>query len=382
PTQWTVNGRVMSAADAIERLRTASTEVQVRATVTGEWAEEIGATFWDIPEVTVAGESEACPRGWLVEVEYMSSRREVIRREILFTSEILPLTAGGDGGIARVTDLREGDVIRAATLGGFGLTSDDPVSTTRVHRMQVARNWVSGNVAEVSVLHQAGDLLFVFELDDGTEVNLWRGSFLGAGGDMTLNDLYHASWVTFALGFDGCVRRVLEARVEGTKSKYVKLLTVEHVTDGSHIRESLLVVDEAGEAVAYQLAFPALWALFVDDSLELRQDRLVQIQVNDAGKCEDVVSWVEEEPLPGSFVVVFVDVAERFVILRRASTSGLNTADAQSGGLEEDVLVAVDAAVYTADGDYVGVESLAIGQKVRLYLDDAGDVAHIETDWQ
>lgn len=382
PTRWTLNGRVLSPEDAMQRLSAFADAVQVWVTARGEWASGIDALVWDVHEVMVAGEAEEGPGGWLVQVEYMSSRREVIRRDILFGSRALPLAPGGDAGIALVTDLREGDVIRAATIGAFGMAADDPVSTSRLYRMQVSRNLVSGNVEEVSVLHEAGDLLFVFDLSDGTEVTLRRGSFLGAHGDMSLNDLYHASWVTFALGFDGSARRALEARVEGTKSKYVKLLTVEHVTDGAHIRESLLVVDEAGEAVAYQLAFPALWALFVDDSLELRRDRLVQIQINDAGRCEGVVSWVEEEPLSGAFVVVFVDAAESFVILRRTSASVLHASESEPESPGEDVLVAVDAGVYTSQGDYAGVQSLRVGQKVRLYRDDRGDVAHIEVDVQ
>ncbi len=378
-TRWVINGRMLSQADALRKLSAAADAVEVRVSAREEWAEEIEALVWDVPEVTVAGEAEETPGGWLLPIEYMSPRREVIRREILFGFQVLPVALDGDGEIARVDDLQKGDVIRAATGGAFGMASDDPVSASRLYRIQARRNVVSGTVEQVSVLHEEGDLLFIFELEDGTEVRLRRGGFLGAEFDMSLNDLYHASWVTFALGFDGYARRALEARVEGTKSKYVKLLTVEHVTEDGYIRESLLVVDEAGEAVAYQLAFPALWALFVDDSLELRRDRLVQIEVNDAGRCEDVLSWVEEEPLSGTFVVVFVDAAESFVMVRRTSASVLHSSSDQPDS-GEDVLVAVDAAVYTSDGKYVGVESLKIGQKVWIYRDDAGDVAHIEVE--
>ena len=378
-TRWLINGRMLSQADALRKLSAAGEAVEVRVSAREDWAEEIEALVWDVPEVTVAGEAVQTPGGWLLPIEYMSARREVIRREILFGWQALPLTAGGDGEIARVDDLQKGDVMRAATGGAFGMGPDDPVSASRLYRVQVRRNIVSGSVEQVSVLHEEGDLLFVFELEDGTKVRLRRGGFLGAESDMSLNDLYHASWVTFALGFDGYARRALEARVEGTKSKYVKLLTVEHVTENDHIRESLLVVDEAGEAVAYQLAFPALWALFVDDSLELRRDRLVQIEVNDAGKCEGVLSWVEEDPLSGTFVVVFVDAAESFVMVRRTSASILHTSsDSPDSG--DDVMVAVDAAVYTSGGKYVGVASLKIGQTVWIYKDDAGDVALIEVE--
>lgn len=374
-TEWQLNGRDVN----VERVLRLVGGVNPGVTVTarGEWAERVEILLWDGPELIVKGEPESAGGGWTVPVQYIAEGGGIESRNLAFRSEQLPLPAGSQGDVRRVDQLQEGDVLRIASIGGWGLGEGDTVASDRLHRIEVLRSVVSGGVEEVRVFQEEGDLLFIFDLDDGTQVYLRRDRFLGAPGDMTLNDLYHADHITFALGFDGYARRVTEARVSGTRTKYVRILTLTLRDDGQVIRDAYLVVDDGGEAVTYELVHPSLWALFIDDELEVRRGSVVQIRINEQGKCEGVITWVNDKPIPAEYMVVHVDPDEKIVTLRRLS-SEYDISQARDLEIDDSILVAVEPAVYSAQGHYHGIEVLEVGQRVHLYRDDRGDIANIE----
>ena len=375
-TRWQLNGWNLSATQALDRL-TAHTDTvaQVEAMARSDWAEEIEALMWD-SVVHVLTLPKMVEGNWEFEAALLAEDG-IETRTMTFSRDTLPIVEQEVDGPSRVSELRPGDQLQVATSGGAGFPEDEPISGDRLYRVRVSGLTIEGSVARVEVSHYEGDLKFLFVLEDGSEIPLMRGEFLGGPNDMTLNDLYHADEIKFALRSDGYAIKALDARVAGTRSKYVKILTVWNVGEGGRIRYSYLVVDEAGDAVTYQLAHPSLWAVFIDDDLEVKTDRLVRIEVNEAGKCEGVVSWVEEEPVTGQYMVVFTDPEEKWVTLRRVRLSTVSSTETPEPP-ENEVLVAMEAAVYSSDGAYLGLSALEIGQRVQIFLDEAdSEVAKI-----
>lgn len=374
-TEWRLNGREVGV-ERVLHFSAGGVTPEVTVTVRGEWAERVDVMLWDGPEFIVEGAAEPDAQGWMVPVQYLGDDGTIVTRTLTLRSEELPLSADSQDGVTRVEELQQGDVLRIASTGARGIGEGASVGAERVYRVEILRSVVAGTVEDVRVFHDDGDLLFVFDLADGSQVHLRRDRFFGAPNNMTLNDLYHADHITFTLGFDGFVRRVTQARVSGTRTKYVRILTLTLRDDGTVVRDAYLVVDDGGKAVTYELVHPSLWALFIDDDLEVRRGNLVQISINEQGKCKGVVTWVDESAVPAEYMVFHVDTHEKMVTLRRLSTGDIGLMKDME--MDASVLVAVEAAVYSPEGHYLGIESLEVGQRVRLYRDDRGDIGHIE----
>jgi|GEM_PF-3803576 len=383
-TTWRLNGARVSTSTALDRLSSAldrDDDIEVQLAARGDWIEDIDAHFWDTEMYVLTEPEQQVDGQWRVPVGVVSEGR-IERRKIHFPPETLP-EIESPKNMQTAGDFKPGHAIFAATRGGSGIDEGEVVDSALFLRMSISERVRSGEVANVEAVHDNGELHFSFELEDGTTVWLSREHLIDIPGDVTLNELYRAEYLSLIEGHDGSVVSVLDARIAGPRSKYVRILAVWKIEVGAQVRSAYIVVDEAGEAVTYEFSHPSRWSLFVDDDLEMKQDRLVRLAVDDAGKCEGVVSWVAEDPLPGEYVVSYVQEEEGLVTVRQvrdANSDAIPLDDPTDRERHREVLMAMDAVAYTPGGEYVAPESLRVGERVRVYLDEEdGAVALLET---
>ncbi len=379
-TTWQLNGADVPLDRAVERLQTSlehERDVHVQLVARGDLIEELEAESWDA-ELYVLSEPEPLDPGWRVPVGYVHEGG-IERREIRFATDAMP-PAEFPADLQSPDQLRPGHAITAAIRGGVGVGEEDPVQSTLFHRVRVSDRIHSGEVERVEADHDDdNELYFTYRLQNSDTISLSREHLLDAPRDLTLNELYRAEHLTLVVAYDGSVISVLDATIAGPRSKYVRILTVWKVEVAGEVRSAYIVVDEAGEAVTYELSHPSKWALFVDQSLEPKRDRLVRLEVDESGRCNGVVSWVAEEPLPGEYVVSYIDEDEHIISVRRLRGGGDHAPTTNGDDRPREVMMATEAAVYRPDGEHVDPESLSVGQRVKVYLDEEdGEVGLLE----
>ncbi len=330
-------------------------------------AEEIRLLYFDVEGAVVIEVGSDIEDEWL-RVDAVEDNKRMTAS--VHGSGAIDVIGFGNFSPQSISDFEPGDVLDIATIGGIGLQTENGIPSDQVIRIQFRRNRISGTIREVTVDEQADDLLIYFHLEDDQKVPVLRSRFSGGPRDMSLNDLQHARWVEFALFDDGYAARGLDALVDGAGARYVKILTAGELGDSYYV-----AVDQKGRSVSYELAFPGLWIHFIDQDLQVREGDFAQIEVNDSGKCTGVISWVANEPLSSGYMVSSVDLERQQVVLRILGSSSDGTRDPSL-----DFRYAVEPAVYDDAGDYLGLESLFVGQRVLVYLDDQGNVGRLGID--
>ncbi|MFO7941404.1 MAG: S-layer homology domain-containing protein [Bacillota bacterium] len=368
-TSWTVNGEERIPPQSLLDAMVVAGDVAASVEAFNGRAESISLRYWDAGVFSIVDQPRTIGDGWSVTVARTENGQSVER------TLNLPRDFGGivEGQNApeSADDLHPGDTISIATRGARGLGDDDPIPAGRIHRLDWARNLVSGDVESVEVGEEEGSLLLTFNLEDGETVRLREDRYLGGPQDMSINDLRHASWVSFAVDDSGYARRGLDAYVSGTGARYVQLIAL-----GELGGEYYIVVDQGGIPVTYQLAFPAMWVQFADEDLDFLEGRFAELEVNASGKVEGVRAWVDVEPCPRAYMVVSVDAERDVVSLRHYN----GVAD-EGGSTDDDgaltLIEAHEPAVYSDEDTHIGIEALSPGRRVSVYFSERDEPALI-----
>ncbi len=372
PTTWSINGATRTPSQTLLDEMVESSDVQAIVGAFNGSAEQVELLHWDIGPVIITDEPAQVDGIWTVEVTAMVDGQASSHRMSL--PDTLGGLMSGEGAPESPEELSPGDNLMIASRGAQGFGDEEISAPGVVHRILWGRNEISGDVESVEVGEENGYLLLVFHLEDGDSIKLRENRYLGGLSDMSLNELRHASWVSFAVDDDGYALWGLDALVTGAGARYVRLLAMGELAGGYYI-----VVEQAGLGVTYQLSFPALWVQFSDDDLNFREGYFAELNVNASGKVEGIRSWISPDPSPISYMVVSIDTEEELVTLRQLDSLINNSGDL-GGTISVSLLEAYEPVVYSRDWTYAGIEALSPGRRVQVHFSDRGEPALIRPD--
>ncbi len=322
-----VAGHEEMFADRLKRWSETGAEIAVHGNDDG-WGSVV-VDYWDIPLAVVQTPPDDDPEGELV----LLLQTEPVEVPLRLSVEGDEVQVSGD--VQSLGEVREGDVVRVATVGGGGW---------QLHRLQVARERVTGALVpdEYSRRRSSAETLHMFAWECGEELVIDEDAFLGnpAG-------LRRANWVTLA--FDAAGEPV-HAPVAVRAGVDVPLLVTDYWedADGLYVR---------GDYRGTQTDLPVDMELTaLEEQVPLDRDAaasLVQFAEDGDGDVRSIAHTAI--PLPGAagaVTVVSHSAREDCVTLRVG---------------EMQYEVSVQPLIYDAEGEFLSVEELTEGTEVLRF---------------
>ncbi len=342
---WECNGMPFIAPDdeflgsQLEMWISQGAEVSVH--LDGEGRGRVVVEYWD---VRVAAVTDVREEGLELTYLYRNPSGGQVEESLHLDETALPSVCGDADSPAGI---EEGDLIRMATVGGWGF---------EVHCIEVTRERVSGVLGGHRARHTRDGVTYYVEIDD-REIEIPEGLFLGETAEVL-----DRSILTLALDQRGRGIYMVDGRRIGSGDPVMLMEFVET------LEERLIEVDYRGTRLTFETDVSVGDLAVVMGSEGSVMSRVVYLNINEEGVVVDVAAGAEGVvDLDGDgladdrVVVVSLNAEERCLTLRVDNPGGA-----------PGYMVTLDPVIYDGEGQWREVGSLSPGDVLLPY--EAGEV--------